>query len=89
MDRGAWRATVHGVARVRHDLSTKEVGGEREGNGEYVCVGGMCWRGWIKDSLLGGTSTGGGKGSSGSAAPVCTSSIPYVWCAVRCGTHNE
>ena len=24
MDRGAWRATVHGVARVRHDLDTKQ-----------------------------------------------------------------
>ena len=23
MDRGAWWATVHGVARVRHDLVTK------------------------------------------------------------------
>ena len=23
VDRGAWRATVHGVARVRHDLATK------------------------------------------------------------------
>ena len=23
MDRGAWQATVHGVARVRHDLETK------------------------------------------------------------------
>ena len=23
MGRGAWRATVHGVARVRHDLATK------------------------------------------------------------------
>jgi len=23
MDRGAWRATVHGVARVGHDLETK------------------------------------------------------------------
>ena len=23
MDRGAWRATVHGVSRVRHDLATK------------------------------------------------------------------
>ena len=23
MDRGAWRATVQGVARVRHDLATK------------------------------------------------------------------
>ena len=22
-DRGAWQATVHGVARVRHDLATK------------------------------------------------------------------
>ena len=24
MDRGAWQATVHGVARVGHELSTKE-----------------------------------------------------------------
>ena len=24
MDRGAWRATAHGVARVRHDLTTKQ-----------------------------------------------------------------
>ena len=24
MDRGAWQATVHGVARVRHDLATRE-----------------------------------------------------------------
>ena len=23
MDRGAWRATVHGVARIRHNLVTK------------------------------------------------------------------
>ena len=23
-DRGAWRAAVHGVARVRHDLATKQ-----------------------------------------------------------------
>ena len=23
MDRGSWQATVHGVARVRHDLVTK------------------------------------------------------------------
>ena len=23
MDRGAWQAIVHGVARVRHDLATK------------------------------------------------------------------
>ena len=23
MDRGAWQATVHGVARVEHDLVTK------------------------------------------------------------------
>ena len=23
MDRGAWQATVHGVARGRHDLATK------------------------------------------------------------------
>ena len=24
MDREGWQATVHGVARVRHDLATKE-----------------------------------------------------------------
>ena len=24
MDRGAWQATVHGVAKVRHDLVTKQ-----------------------------------------------------------------
>ena len=24
MDRGAWQATVHGVARVDHDLATKQ-----------------------------------------------------------------
>ena len=24
MDREAWRVTVHGVSRVRHDLATKE-----------------------------------------------------------------
>ena len=24
MDRGAWRATVHGVTRVRHDLATRQ-----------------------------------------------------------------
>ena len=23
MDRGGWQATVHGIARVRHDLATK------------------------------------------------------------------
>ena len=23
MDRGAWKATVHGIARVGHDLATK------------------------------------------------------------------
>ena len=23
MDRGAWQATVHGIARVRHDIATK------------------------------------------------------------------
>ena len=24
MDRGAWRATVHGLTGVRHDLATKQ-----------------------------------------------------------------
>ena len=26
MDRGAWRATVHGVSRIRHDWATKHTG---------------------------------------------------------------
>ena len=25
MDRGAWQATIHGVASVRHDLVTKQL----------------------------------------------------------------
>ena len=25
MDRGGWRATVHGVARVKHDLATEQL----------------------------------------------------------------
>ena len=29
MDGGAWQATIHGVARVRHDLGTKEKKRER------------------------------------------------------------
>ena len=29
MDRGTWQATIHGVARVRHDLGTKERKRER------------------------------------------------------------
>ena len=29
MDRGAWRATVHGLERVRHDLATEQ---------QYMCV---------------------------------------------------
>ena len=41
MDRGAWRATVHGVARVRHDSATKERerGRERAMVSVYVLVG--------------------------------------------------
>ena len=30
MDRGAWRATVYGVARVRHDLVAKPPGAGQE-----------------------------------------------------------
>ena len=26
MNRGAWRATVHGIARVRHNLATQHPG---------------------------------------------------------------
>ena len=29
MDRGAWQATVHGIARIGHDLATKERERER------------------------------------------------------------
>ena len=35
MDRGAWRATVRGVARVRHDLVTRQPQ-VREGEGTEV-----------------------------------------------------
>ena len=31
MDRGAWRATVHGVARVGHDLATKTTSHQTRG----------------------------------------------------------
>ena len=49
MDRGAWRATVHGVVRVRHDLATKPplppqllLGGWECGNVTYVVLYRMC-----------------------------------------------
>ena len=32
MDREAWQVTVHGVARVQHDLATKRKGPERLNN---------------------------------------------------------
>ena len=35
MDRGAWRAMVHGVARVSHDGATKE----RERDAFHVVIG--------------------------------------------------
>ena len=38
-DRGAWQATVHGVARVRHDLGTKERKRERL-NSTFIKVSG-------------------------------------------------
>ena len=34
MDRGAWWATVHGVARVRHDLATKPPNHNRTRGGQ-------------------------------------------------------
>ena len=43
MDREAWQATVHGVARVRHDLATKPLPSEiiivcmRERGFQSVC----------------------------------------------------
>ena len=42
MDRGAWQATVHGVARVTHDLATKpplpKLGAGREQKAENSLV---------------------------------------------------
>ena len=40
MDRGAWQATIHGVARVRHDLATKPPPWERET--ECMCEHCVC-----------------------------------------------
>ena len=40
MDRGAWRATVHGVTRVRHDLVSKPP--------PYI----VCWISYVKCSDL-------------------------------------
>ena len=36
MDRGAWQATVHGIARVRHNLVTKEREREELDQGDSV-----------------------------------------------------
>ena len=36
MDRGAWQATVHRVARVGHDLVTKERQRERDTYGNDI-----------------------------------------------------
>ena len=55
----------------------------------------MCW--WdVLEGRNKGLSPGGlalveARGQQGqqTAGPVCTSSILYVWCAVRCGTHSE
>ena len=43
MDRGAWQVMVHGVARVGHDLATKER--ERENiEQSFLCsTVGLCW----------------------------------------------
>ena len=35
MDRGAWRAKVHGVTRVGHDLATKEIERVQEAMGPH------------------------------------------------------
>ena len=47
MDRGAWQATVHGVARAGHNLGTKQQQhtSYRDANpstSEYYCI----WDGW-------------------------------------------
>ena len=40
MDRGAWRATFHGIKRVRHDLATKPLppGGGHDNSLQYPCL---------------------------------------------------
>ena len=42
MDRGAWQAIVHGVARVRHDLATKDR--ERYSSQKSFCLYTFCKR---------------------------------------------
>ena len=39
MDRGAWQAAVHGVARVGHDLATKD----RERDITFISKIGQCY----------------------------------------------
>ena len=57
MDREAWQATVHGVARVGHDLATKPElrrlpgGGDAQGRSLTVEEV-MRWEGWTVDQWL-------------------------------------
>ena len=52
MDRGAWKATVHGIERVRHDLATKSPSsqsGQPPGDSEWsqdplARVEGSCYK---------------------------------------------
>ena len=41
MDRGAWRTTVHGVARIGHDLATKSPPMVPEGTQFYQLISDM------------------------------------------------
>ena len=38
MDRGAWQATVHGVARVGHDLAAKQQQQQEKKNKQINCI---------------------------------------------------
>ena len=38
MDRGAWRATVHGATRVGHDLATKKTATKISQNKYLICI---------------------------------------------------
>ena len=50
MDRGPWRATARGVARVGHDLSTKPPPGDSEGRGSLANY--STWDGRVSNNLV-------------------------------------
>ena len=61
MDRGAWRATAHGVARVGHDLATKPPTAPCQGPHSQPCV-------WIQDNRGGYPGSRAPRGITGASA---------------------